>query len=243
MGVPKGRIFDVPYTVDNERFIAAAALNPEERAAVRARFGLPPGKPVILYAAKFIARKHPDDVIRAAALLRDEGYDFTVFMVGMGEMDDELRALVRDLGLTNVVFGGFVNQTELPRAYAASDVFVLPSESEAFGLTVNEVMCAGIPVVVSDEVGCVPDLVRDDINGYRIKAGSPAALAGALEKLLRDPAKRAGMGRQSLKIIGDWSYEQCRIGLWKALSSTVPRLKQRPGGKPDFSPDAGSTNG
>jgi glycosyltransferase involved in cell wall biosynthesis len=188
---------------------------------------LPADRPVILYAAKLIRRKHPDHVIRAAAMLRDRGCDATVFMVGSGEMDDELRALVQDLGLTNVVFGGFKNQTELPRVYAASDVFVLPSESEQFGLTVNEVMCAGIPVIVSDEVGCVPDLVKDGVNGYSIKAGSLQSLADALEKLLADPERRIEMGRQSLKIISNWSYERCRVGLLKALSSTAPSLLER----------------
>jgi glycosyltransferase involved in cell wall biosynthesis len=211
----------MPYTVDNERFITSAALSPQERESVRARFGLPLNKPVVLYAAKFIRRKHPDDVIRAAALLKERGYDFTVLMVGGGEMDKELHALTEILGLENVVFGGFVNQAELPRVYAASDVFVLPSESESFGLTVNEVMCAGVPVVLSDEVGCGADLVKDGFNGYKIKAGSFDSLADAVDKLLAAPERRAEMGRRSLEIISSWSYEQCRIGLLKALSATV----------------------
>ena len=227
LGVPDRKIFDVPYTVDNDRFIAAASLNPDERDAVRTRFGLPLDKLVVLYASKFMRRKHPDDLIRAAALLRDRGYDFSVFMVGSGEMDTELRTLVQNLGLTNVVFSGFINQAELPRVYAASDVFVWPSENEPWGLIVNEVMCAGIPVIVSDEVGCVPDLVKDGINGYHMKAGSPQSLSDALEQVLVDPERRADMGRQSLAVVRNWSYEQCRIGLLEALTMALPRLADR----------------
>ena len=75
------------------------------------------------------------------------------------------------------MFTGFVNQSELPALYAASDVFVLPSENEPWGLAVNEAMCASLPVVVSREVGCAPDLVRDGVNGYTPAAGDIAGLA------------------------------------------------------------------
>lgn len=224
LGVPSEKIFAVPYTVDNDRFIAAASLSEEERADIRGRFGLPPNMPVILYAAKFMRRKHPDDLIRAAALLRDRGFEFSILMVGSGEMDLELRALAREVKLTDVVFGGFINQLDLPRVSAACDVFVLTSENEPWGLIVNEVMCAGLPVIISDEMGCAPDLVDEGVNGYRIRAVDPQALADALERVLRDPARRTQMGRRSLAKIRNWSYEQCRVGLYEALSAVVPHL-------------------
>lgn len=223
LGVPEAKIFDVPYTVDNDRFIAAAALTREERAAVRQAYGLPSDRPVILYASKFMPRKHPDDVLRAVASLKDKGGSPTVFMVGTGEMEQELRNLVAELAIDNVVFGGFINQAELPKIFAAADIFVLPSENEPWGLIVNEAMCAGIPIVVSEEVGCVTDLVKDGVNGYHIRAGDVGALAGALEKLLSDDSSRLRMGGASLSIIRTWSYEQCRQGIAAALESCVSK--------------------
>ena len=175
----------------------------------------------MLYASKFMRRKHPDDVIRAMAHLGDKGQVATLFMVGTGEMEHELRDLTTSLAVGNVVFGGFINQAELPKVYAASDVFVLPSENEPWGLIVNEVMCAGIPVVVSDEVGCVPDLVKDGVNGYHMKAGDVRSLAAALEKLLVDQNHRQHMGTASLSIIRGWGYEQCRQGITAALRQCV----------------------
>lgn len=221
LGVPDEKIFNVPFTVDNDRFIAAAALAPEQRAEVREKYGLPVDAPVVLYASKFMCRKHPDDVIRAMARLRDEGHAATLFMVGTGEMEHELLDLTTSLAVGNVVFGGFINQAELPKVYAASDIFVLPSENEPWGLIVNEVMCAGIPVVVSDEVGCVPDLVKDGVNGYHMKAGDGGSLAMALEKLLADESLRRRMGAASLSIMSGWSYEQCRQGITAALRQCV----------------------
>ncbi|MDQ3605263.1 MAG: glycosyltransferase family 4 protein, partial [Gemmatimonadota bacterium] len=131
-------------------------------------------------------------------------------------MEQELRALAQHLKLEHVAFPGFVNQSELPRVYATADVFVLPSADEPWGFIINEVMCAGLPVVVSESIGSTPDLVRDGENGRLIKAGDADGLASALEEILVDPAKRALMGRKSLEIVSDWSYGRCRQGLLAA---------------------------
>jgi glycosyltransferase involved in cell wall biosynthesis len=223
LGVPPERIFDVPYTVDNDRFIAAGSLTAEERRKVREQYGLPQQEPVILYASKFMRRKHPDSVVRAAAILRDRGQKATLLMIGTGEMEGELRDLVRSSNLTNVIFGGFVNQADLPRVYGASDIFVLPSTDEPWGLIVNEVMCAGLPVVVGSRVGCVADLVREGINGRCVEAGDDESLARALEELVAQPARRRAMGKESLAIIRNWSYEQCRRGILAAIEGLQAR--------------------
>jgi glycosyltransferase involved in cell wall biosynthesis len=78
-----------------------------------------------------------------------------------------------------------------------------------------------IPVVVSDEVGCVPDLVKDGVNGYHMKAGDGGSLAMALEKLLADESLRRRMGAASLAIMSGRSYEQCRQGITAALRRCV----------------------
>jgi glycosyltransferase involved in cell wall biosynthesis len=125
---------------------------------------------------------------------------------------------VAELGVQDEVsFSGFINQSELPRVCAASDLFVLPSEQEPWGLIVNEVMCAGLPVVVAEEVGCVPDLVHDGRNGLLVRAGDVESLTDALRRLVRGHAERAEMGRQSLEVIRPWSYERCRTGLMAAI--------------------------
>jgi glycosyltransferase involved in cell wall biosynthesis len=219
LGVADDRIFDVPYTVDNDRFIAGAVLTAGQRVAIRESYGLPVAGAVVLYASKFMRRKRPDDVVRAMAQLRDRGVVATLFMVGAGEMEQELRDLAARFRLDNVVFSGFLNQAALPGVYGVSDVFVLPADNEPWGLVVNEVMCAGIPVIISDEVGCVVDLVKDGVNGYHIKAGDVASLAMAIERVLADEPRMKRMGAASRAIIGRWGYEQCRQGVAAALAA------------------------
>jgi glycosyltransferase involved in cell wall biosynthesis len=138
-------------------------------------------------------------------------------MAGSGELEKELRAFCAEYGLENIVFTDFINQSELPGLYAASDIFVLPSENEAWGLAVNEAMCASLPAVVSREVGCVADLVRDGVNGYTPATGDVAGLAYALQRLIEDEDLRRRQGRESLARIQQWGYQQCLEGLRAAL--------------------------
>lgn len=218
LGIAPSRIFDVPYAVDNERFIQSAMLSADERDAVRAKYGLDQSLPVVVYASKFIQRKHPDDLVEAFSVLQREGLSASLLLVGTGEMEIELRAKVKAANLRNVVFAGFANQSELPRIFGASDVFVLPSENEPWGLIVNEAMCAGIPVIVSEEVGCVQDLVEDGVNGCRMRAGDVGSLVAAMRTILQDEVRRKLMGEHARERISQWSYEQCRVGVLRSLA-------------------------
>ena len=219
IGIPDRQIFAMPYTVDNARYMADAKLQADERVEIRGDLGVEDNSPIILYVAKLQRRKRPDDLIRAAHRLEQMGAPFHLVLVGSGEMEPELRALVEQLKLRTVRFAGFVNQTRLPKIYGASDVFVLPSEDEPWGLAVNEAMCASLPIVASREIGCAPDLVHGGRNGRLFNCGDIAALADALAGLAQSSELRKKMGRESHEIIMGWNYEQCRDGLRDALAS------------------------
>jgi glycosyltransferase involved in cell wall biosynthesis len=218
MGVPDKKIFLVPYSVDNDRFTRSAKLTGGERAKIRARNGVPCGQPAVLYAAKFAPRKRPGDVLEAVRRLKmTTNRPFSLVMAGSGELEGELRAFCAERGMSNVVFTGFVNQSSLPALYGACDIFVLPSEQEPWGLAVNEAMCAGLPIVASREVGCVPDLVEDGVNGYTPRAGDTEALTLALHNLIVDEGLRRRQGQESLRRIQQWGYRQCLEGIRAAL--------------------------
>lgn len=223
MGAPEDKISLVPYTVDNERFMRVSSLPAQERLAVRRRLGISDDRPAVLYASKFMRRKHPDDLVRAAQALAREGLAFDLVMVGAGEMDAELRALVAEGGPATTVFPGFINQQELPRIFGACDVFVLPSEDEPWGLIVNEAMCAGLPIAISREVGCARDLLREGENGYGFAAGNVSGLTAALRPILADAGLRASMSARSREIIVGWSYQQCLEGLRERLDAIARR--------------------
>jgi glycosyltransferase involved in cell wall biosynthesis len=130
---------------------------------------------------------------------------FLVF-AGDGPERNNLERRAVELGIEDRVrFLGFLNQSQLPSAYRAADLFVLPSLFEPFGLVVNEAMLCGLPVAVSDRVGARFDLVRPDENGYVFPAGDVEALAAIFREILADPEKRARMGAASRQRMETWS--------------------------------------
>ena len=108
-----------------------------------------------------------------------------VVLVGSGELEDALREAATSELEVPVHFAGFKNQSELPQYYVGADLLVLPSDGgETWGLVVNEAMACGLPAVVSDAVGCAPDLIDAGETGEVFPMGDIEALADALERAL-----------------------------------------------------------
>ncbi len=231
-GVDEEKLFLVPYTVDNRRFRAGAALDDTERARVRDELGLPAlDAPVVLFVSKLITRKRPFDLLGAFRIVQDRiGGDAALVFVGDGEERERLEARTRNQNDVHIL--GFRNQSELPRIYGTCDLFVLPSENEPWGLVVNEAMAAGLPVIASDEVGAAADLVREGENGSIYPCGDVEALADRLTGLVTDPAVLDRMGRGSLRIIEDWDFERCAKGIRQALEGVCPASVKSGGGGP-----------
>ncbi len=183
-GYPETRMFDSPHCVDNDWF--AARATPEARSELRERFGVALETKLVLFAGKLLPFKRPLDLIEAAALARNSGKAVEVLVAGAGPLESELRTRAMALGVP-AHFLGFCNQTEMPAIYAASDLLVLPSDSETWGLVVNEALACGRPVLVSDAVGCAPDMAAH--FGYHVvfPTGDVRALADRLHEALSSP--------------------------------------------------------
>lgn len=223
-GAPEAMLFDMPYAVDNEFFQRRVAEASPRREDFRASLGLKPGRPVILYAGKLISRKHPMDLLDAYTGLSQDGMAEPVpylLFVGNGEERGRLEARARATGWSSIRFTGFQNQTRVPAFYDLCDVFVLPSTYEPWGLVINEAMNAAKPVIVSDQVGCARDLVRDGENGFIVPPGNIAALTRALAKSVQDPARTRQMGEKSLQRINRWGFQEDLKGLMLALNTVM----------------------
>lgn len=217
-------VFPFYYSVDNEFFQRECVKAAESREEFRQSLGLDPTRPVILYASKLQTRKRCIDLVDAYLELAKsgapEGAPY-LLIVGDGEERAALQSRAREAAPGNIRFLGFRNQTELPRFYNLCHVFVLVSVHEPWGLVVNEVMNAGRPVIVSDQVGCQRDLVQDGVNGYVVKARDTQGLARALGAVLAGGAWQS-MGAQSLRIVGRYGFDENVRGLRQALQHVVP---------------------
>jgi len=216
--------FPMPYAVDNGYFAERARAAAAGRAGLQAELGLDPARPVVLFASKLQSRKHCDNLIEAYARLPHEaGADPHAYLVIVGD-GAERAALERQAAATgfgSIRFCGFRNQSELPRFFDLATVFVLPSRHEPWGLIVNEVMNAARPAIVSDDVGCAPDLIDDGVNGYIVPVGDVGALARALERVL-EPGVAEAMGQRAFERIQGWSFEEDVRGLRQALEHVAP---------------------
>jgi len=226
-GMPEERLFLVPYTVDNDFFLSQSQVYRPQREELKAELGLPTGKVLILFASKLLAHKRPYDLLLAYEKLKRTHPATALLFVGAGSEEPRLQEYVQHHQVPDVYFLGFQNQTLLPKFFAVADMFVLPSDYESWGLIVNEVMCAGLPVLVTDEVGAVPDLVIHNRNGFVFRAGDVDALTEHLASLVRDPDLREQFGRASLEIISDWDYDKCVQGIRDALRYARQRRARR----------------
>lgn len=213
----KKKMYLAPYAVDNEWFFAQRDLNLPYRQELKRELGIAPNARVILYAAKFLKRKRSMDLIRAFEELRLS--EVVLVMVGDGEERALCEKYVKDQELDRIYFVGFKNQTELPKFYTVADVFVLPSENEPWGLALNEAMCFGLPVIATDQVGAVYDLIRHGVNGFVYHVGDIESLKSYLETILQDEELRQRVGKASLELIKRWGLEEGVKALLEALGA------------------------
>jgi len=219
-GVPADKLFFAPYGVDNAYFgeRARAARTNGRREALRARIGAGPDDVVLLVVGKLMGFKRPLDVVRAMAQLHRRA---VAVFVGDGELRAELERALSASGVRGVVTG-FVNQSDLPEWYAAGDVAVLASDFEKWGLVVNEAMACGLPIVASDLVGCVPDLVRQGESGAVFRARDGGALAEALRPLIEQPGLRAKLADGARRLIGRYDVSAAADGIVAAAAAVAP---------------------
>jgi len=216
--------FLVPYAVDNDYFSDRAHHARATRSELQTELSLDPSRPVVLFASKLQERKNCGHLIDAYARLVSTSTGSVPYLVivGDGEQREVLDRQAAATGLATIRFTGFRNQSELPRFFDLASVFVLPSRHEPWGLIVNEVMNAGRPVIVSDDVGSAPDLVQDGVNGFIYPTGDIEALAGALRRVLASPDTTQQMGVNAYARIQQWGIEQDIQGIRRALQHLAP---------------------
>src|SRR5262249_44753018 len=203
-GMCEGILNPPPYCVDKLPFPTRAASARSERDRIRAEWSIPADAFCFLFAGKLLTKKRPLDIIQATQLLRDALREKKIHLlwVGTGELGAELRQschpcfdVLGEASVSapsrhdrpNASFVGFLNQSEIYRAYVAADCLILPSDGkEAWGLVVNEAMATGLPCVVSDACGCAEDLVKPIRPDLCYPVGDISALQRAMAAVITD---------------------------------------------------------
>ena len=219
-GVPAGKLIFSPYCVDTSPFKCDEVDRDALRNATRNELALDDQTLVLLFSGKLIAKKAPELLLEAAACFAAE-LERKVAVVFMG--DGPMRSSLMDFSAANltVIFLGFRNQTQLSPYFHAADLFVLPSRTgETWGLVVNEALHHGLPAVVSEAVGCAPDLIVPGETGEIFTPDDSSALVVALKEavqLIGRPEIRERCRRQ----VGRYTVHYAAGGIAQAYESVL----------------------
>ncbi|TKX47285.1 glycosyltransferase family 1 protein [Halorubrum sp. SD690R] len=194
----------VPPGIDADRFRPTDEVHP----------AVDTDRESILVLSRLDPRKGIDKAIRAFARLERE--DAELLIAGTGRLEDSLRELAAELGVSDDVrFLGFVEDEELPSLYSSVDLFVLPSEYEGFGIVFMEAMACETPVIGTD-VGGVPTAVDDGETGYLVPKDGIRELASRMDELLGEPGEYERMAQESRT----WAVDHD----WTAIAERVSRV-------------------
>jgi glycosyltransferase involved in cell wall biosynthesis len=220
LGCPPEKLLFSPYCVDPSPFQCDAAARARYRPATRESLGIADGHTVLLFSGKLSDRKGPDLLLAAVKLLPvDLRQRVLVVFLGSGELEPLLRGLAKSPPEVRVLFLGFQNQTRLSRHYHAADLLVLPSRhSETWGLVVNEALHHGLPCVVSEDVGCAPDLIVPGVTGTIFRTASAESLAGRLQEALHLVGRPDVQDRCRRQVSG-YSVERAAAGIAGAYAA------------------------
>lgn len=207
--VEKVRI--IPPGVDLERF------HPITTEEAKKRVGIPPNHCLVLFAGRIEPLKGIDTLLQAMSLIQGKYPEAVknccVAIIGgdpwADDPDDEMARLQQmrsELGIHDIVtFLGAKDQNALPNYYAASEMVVMPSHYESFGMVALEAMAMGTPVIAS-EVGGLAYLIRDGETGFHVPSRDPEALAERIYLLLTNVECREMLGRQALQYAKQYDW-------------------------------------
>ena len=179
----EGKIRITPGWTDTDRFYPHST---SDRSRLRRELGWPIDRPVLFTLRRLVPRMGLDRLIDAAAMLRERGHDFDLYIGGEGELHPQLEHQIQSLGLTDrVSLLGGIPEAQLADCYAASVAFVIPTTAlECFGLIAVEALAAGIPVL-STPVGALPEIIASIEPRWLARDNSAQALANLMTAFLR----------------------------------------------------------
>jgi glycosyltransferase involved in cell wall biosynthesis len=218
LNCPDEKLVFSPYCVDISHFEVDEHARVRLRTSMRESMGVSEERIILLFSGKLNHLKSPELILQAVKQLSSELRGrITIVFLGSGQLDKELRRLAEESPQVTVFFPGFQNQTQLSRYYHAADLLILPSQSETWGLVVNEALHHGLPCIASDAVGCAPDLIENGVTGYTFESGSSQSLALVLQRAF------GLIGRLDVRLtcrqkVSGYSAEEAARGIAKAYN-------------------------
>jgi glycosyltransferase involved in cell wall biosynthesis len=209
MGIKENQLRWMPHAIDNNRFSFVSQNEIEKILEWRSRFGFLKTDCVFLFAGKLEPKKNPEILLEAFSGIDNQSAKLII--VGNGILEFKLKMKFRND--KRIHFIDFQNQSQMPLLYRVADVFVLPSSGpgETWGLSVNEAMACGKPIIVSNKCGCAQDLINE--NGYVFSFEKKNELKKILCSFINNPEKVNTFGEKSKELINNWTIKKAAFYL------------------------------
>lgn len=201
-GAKSEGIYIYPFTTLRKEDLLVGVMEQTQKMELRNELGLQ-GDNIVLTIGQFIHRKGFDILIKACRSISPET---SVYFIG-GIPTDEYIYLKETLQLNNVYFLGFKSKDEILKYYRASDLFVLPTREDIWGLVINEAISSGLPVITTDKCVAGLELVKDGVNGYIVPVDDENQLAYRIKTLLSDENLMNQMAQNSLATAQEYTIE------------------------------------
>lgn len=191
----------IPNGIDSERFENLS------RESIRKKLKIEDNEKIITFVGTLRPVKGLKYLIKAMKFMIEENKNVKLMLVGDGEEREELESLVEDFGLKErVEFIGRVQNEEIPQYLVTSDVFVLPSLSEGFPVTILEAMASELPIVAT-KVGGLPEIIKDGENGFLVEPKYPEKIAEMVLLVLGNDELRERISKKNKEKAKDYSWD------------------------------------
>lgn len=189
-------ILIIPNAIENSRIVKKRQFNKV---------------PILLFVGRFSKEKNLIFFLKTIKKI-ENNFQFLVWFIGHGPEISEIKNFIRIKNIKSVQKIEYLNYDDIAKVYSKSDIFILPSSQEPWGFVVNEAMACGLPIISSDRVGSSFELVKDGYNGFVFENNDSIDLENKIVTLLKSRALRKRMGKNSLKLIKNISYDNmCSI--------------------------------
>jgi len=230
LGIQKDRIFITGNTTDNNFYYNQTRKLKKDRPALCSKCNIPEHN--FLYIGRFSPEKNILSLLNAYRRLKAEKCNWGLILTGAGPQKEDIESFIKKYALKDVYMPGFKQKEEMPLYLAISDVLILPSTYEPWGLVVNEAMASGLPVLVSKKCGCYPNLIKESVNGFSFDPFDENELLNCMKKIIENKEHLKKMGESSLDLIKNYTPENAAKVILKTIEFTLngESKKIRPNG-------------
>lgn len=201
-GALKENVYRYPFTSIRETDICGEYIEKEKKQEIKKALGITV-EYVIIAVGRFIRGKGFDVLIKAS---RQLDKNIEIYLIG-GKPLPEYGDLVREYKLTNIHFIDFLPKEQLKQYYYASDLFVLPTRGDSWGLVINEAMACGLPIITTDQCVAGLELIEDSLNGFVIPVDNEDILAQKIKAILENKKLRMEMSYHNINKIKDYTMQ------------------------------------